>query len=350
MSNISQTAQRDTIAPMERTQVLLMFGGESPEHDISIASAHNVYAALDEKYDVTLCYITRTGQFWVVESIDDRTEGEVMLPVLGKGYFILPDESRLEPDVLLPVLHGPHGEDGTIQGLAQLLHIPCVGPSLLGASISMDKDITKRLVAAEGVPVANWITWHTKDQRPLYENVRAKLGETLFVKPVNAGSSIGVTKVKSDDDFTRALTVAAEFDDRVMIETALTGREIEVSILGNEHPRVSVPGEVIPGDEFYTYDDKYDIDSAAQIRVPADLDAETEERIRQYALRAYHATRGYGMARMDFFVSESNGVYLGEINSIPGFTNISMYPKLWRHEGISYPQLIEKLIELSLRG
>ncbi len=332
-----------------RTHVLVLFGGESSEHEVSIASAHNVFAALDEqRYEVSLCYISKNGQWKAVESIDDVSSDRVMTPVLGMGSFDVSDETNIKPDIILPILHGAHGEDGDVQGLGRLLHIPVAGPSLIGAAITMDKDVTKCLLRDAGIPVVEWLTWHTSDPAPMYENVVAKLGSTLFVKPANAGSSVGVSKVKTEDEWKNALDLAAKHDRIVLIERAVTGREIEVAVLGNQHPEISIGGEIVPGQEFYSYDDKYDPASTAKVNVPAELDSETADLVRQYSAKAYHATRGWGMARIDFFVTETGEVYLNEINAIPGFTNISMYPKLWRHHGISYPELIDRLISLAL--
>lgn len=334
---------------MTKISVLLVFGGQSSEHEVSLASAHNVYAALDEdKYDVFLCYITRKGEWRLVDGVDERALYQVLAPRLGHKQFEATDGTTIEPDVILPILHGIHGEDGDVQGLARLMGVPCVGPSLIGAAITMDKDVTKRLLRDAGIPVVDWLMWHTEDPQPMYENVVAKLGEVVFVKPANAGSSVGVSKVKDKAEFVIALKKAAEFDGLVMIERAVNGREIEVAVLGNEHPKISRPGEIMPGEEFYSYEDKYDVASTAQVKVPAELDGEVSERLTQYALKAYRATRGHGMARVDFFVTDDGGVLLNEINSIPGFTNISMYPKLWRAEGVSYPALLDRLVALAL--
>lgn len=334
---------------MTKISVLLVFGGQSSEHEVSLASAHNVYAALDEdKYDVFLCYITKKGEWRLVDGIDDRTLYQVLSPRLGEKHFEAADGSVVEPDVILPILHGIHGEDGDVQGLARLMGLPCAGPSLIGAAITMDKDVAKRLMRDADIPVVDWLTWQTGDPEPMYENVVAKLGETVFVKPANAGSSVGVSKAKTKGDFSAALKVAAEHDHIVMIERAIEGHEIEIAILGNEHPKITRPGEILPGEEFYSYEDKYNVESAAQVKVPADLDGDIAERLTQYALKAYRATRGHGMARVDFFVTESGEIYLNEINSIPGFTNISMYPKLWRAEGLAYPALLDRLVALAL--
>jgi len=334
---------------MTKIAVLLVFGGQSSEHEVSLASAHNVYAALDEdKYDVFLCYITRKGEWRLVDGIDERAFYQVLTPLLGEKQFETADGTIIEPDVMLPILHGIHGEDGDVQGLARLMGLPCAGPSLVGAAITMDKDVTKRLLRDAAIPVVDWLTWHTDDPQPMYENVTAKLGEVVFVKPANAGSSVGVSKVKNASEFTIALKKAADHDSLVMIERAITGREIEIAVLGNEHPKISRPGEIMPGQEFYSYEDKYDVASTTEVKVPADLDGDVAERITQYALKAYRAARGYGMARVDFFVTDSGEVLLNEINSIPGFTNISMYPKLWRAEGLAYPALLDRLVSLAL--
>ena len=337
------------VSNMSKITVLLVFGGQSSEHEVSLASAHNVYAALDEdKYDVFLCYITRKGEWRLVDGIDERALYQVLNPILGKKQFEVADGTIIEPDVMLPILHGIHGEDGDVQGLARLMGLPCAGPSLIGAAITMDKDVTKRLLRDAGVPVVDWLTWHTSDPQPMYDNVVAKLGDTVFVKPANAGSSVGVSKAKNQSEFMAALKHAADHDSLVMIERAIVGREIEIAVLGNEHPKISRPGEILPGQEFYSYDDKYDVASTAEVKVPAELDSDVAEHLTQYALRAYRVARGHGMARVDFFVTQEGEIYLNEINSIPGFTNISMYPKMWRAEGLAYPLLLDRLIALAL--
>jgi D-alanine-D-alanine ligase len=332
---------------MNKRSVLLVFGGESSEHDVSIMSAKNVRAALDDsKYDVTLCYVSRYGEWQHVSSFDDLN-GQALLPRLGKKAF-MSNEGELTFDVIVPVLHGRHGEDGEVQGLASLLHIPCAGPSLIGAAITMDKDIAKRLMRTHGVPVVDWLTWKPGMDRPTYETIRAKLGGTVFVKPANAGSSVGVSKVDSEAELDAALNLAAEHDPIVIIERAVAAREVEVAVLGNNAPFATAPGEIIPGEDFYTYADKYSETSTSASRIPAELSADISEKIRSYAITAYQATRGYGMARVDFFVTEQGQIYCNEINSIPGFTNISMYPKLWEAEGVSQTELIDRLISAAL--
>lgn len=336
---------------MTKRHVLLLFGGESSEYDVSIASAHNVYAALDDStYEVSLGLIDRSGHWWLVDSIEgDHMGCPQLVPVLGQARFVTIPETRvLHPDVILPILHGRQGEDGTVQGLAKLLHIPMVGPSLLSAALTMDKELTKRVLRETGVPVVDWLTWRTWEPAPSYQTVVTQLGSEVFVKPANAGSSVGVSKVHDETEYDAALDEAARHDRKVLIERSIKGREIELAALGNGEARITHPGEIIPGAEFYSYDDKYSATSTSRAVVPADLDDTVVDALRDYAHRAYVATLGQGMARLDFFVTEQGDIYLNEINSIPGFTNISMYPKLWRHEGLSYPALIDRLIALAL--
>lgn len=331
-----------------KQSILLLFGGESSEHEVSIVSATNVYAAIDrEKYDIKLCYISKEGVWRLVESIESR-DGPILVPLLGEGAFQAGDEV-LDIDVLFPVLHGVHGEDGDVQGLARLIHVPCLGPSLIGAAVTMDKDVTKRLLRDMKIPVVDWMVWHKSVPIPAYEDMVAQLGKVMFVKPDNAGSSVGVSKVRNREEYDRALKLASDHDDLVMIERAINAREIEVAVMGNGADLlVSTPGEIIPGEEFYSYDDKYSEASTSEAKIPADLPQEVADQIKQYAGAGYLATRGQGMARVDFFIDEQNNIYLNEINSIPGFTNISMYPKMLEYEGVQYSEIIDRLIALSL--
>lgn len=336
---------------MAQIHVMLIYGGQSSEHDISIASARNVFAALDNtRYEISTCLIDREGRWWLLDGIDDYHSGSPqLLPVLGQKRFVtLPDHKIIQPHVLLPILHGKHGEDGTVQGLAELLGIPCTGPGLLGAALTMEKVTTKRLLRQAAIPVVDDIIWRTFEPKPLYEEAVGKLGAILFVKPSRSGSSVGVSKVTDSESFEKALDDAASYDDVVLIERAIQGREVEVAVLGNDELRVSTPGEIIPGADFYDYDDKYNPTSGAEVKIPAELDTELTETLRQAAASAYRACSGRGMARVDFFVTEAGEYYLNEINSIPGFTNISMYPKLFRHDGLGYPELVARLIDLAL--
>ena len=331
-----------------KTQLLLLFGGESSEHDVSLISARNVYDALDkEKYDVTLGYISRSGVDWLLVQSFDNLEGPALLPILGQKTFETQD-GEVKIDVIFPILHGAHGENGDVQGLAKLMHIPCVGPSLIGAAVTMDKDVTKRLLRDAGVPVVDWMTWYSKQPRPDYQTVVDTLGDVVFVKPANAGSSVGVSKVRNEAEFDGALTIAAEHDSIVLIEQAISGAEMQVAVLGNESPQATDICEIIIGADFHDFEDKYSESSAAQFYIPARIDSSLTDAIKKYAINAYLATRGQGMARVDFFLTEENKIYLNEINSIPGFTNVSIYPRLWRESGMATPRLVDQLIALAL--
>lgn len=337
---------------MNKLHILLVFGGESTEHEVSITSAHNVYAALDDtKYDVSLCYIDKVGRWWQVDSIKGNYVGHPQLiPHLGQKILEIDGTDKtLRPDVIFPVLHGANGEDGSVQGLAQLLHIPCVGPSTVAAAATMNKDITKRLLRDAGIPVVPWLRLDKDAGRPHFSDVQARLGQILFVKPNSSGSSVGVHKVENGHEFMTALSDAFRYDDTVLVESAVNAREIEVAVLGNGVAAVSGLGEIMPGEEFYSYDDKYSSSSTAKISIPAEVDASVTEQVRAYAASAYKAVMGRGMARIDFFISKDSGeVFINEINSIPGFTNISMYPKLWQAAGLSYGDLVDKLIGYAL--
>ncbi len=335
--------------------MLMLFGGESSEHDVSVSSARNVYAAIDdEKYEVTLCYIDRQGKWWLLESFDmqvDTHGAPQLLPVLGGNSFVtIPDNKVIAPDVIFPMLHGRNGEDGSVQGLAQLTHIPIVGCDMTASSIAMDKLASKEIVSSHHVLVAPYVVHHTGDQLPDFDKLSMTLGSPLFVKPSRAGSSVGVSKVYSDDALVNALAEAHHHDKTVLVEQAITGREIEVAVLGTPPShRVSGIGEIVPGADFYSYDDKYAQGSKASVVIPADVSNDTARHIRTVAGDIYTMLGCSGLARVDFFLTEHDKVYFNEINTMPGFTNISMYPKLWRHESISYPQLIETLIEDALQ-
>jgi D-alanine-D-alanine ligase len=329
----------------------MLFGGESSEHEVSINSARNVYAALDnQKYDVRLCYISREGRWQLVEDIE-QLEGEhpQLVPVLGAGRFES-DGTHVAVDVLLPILHGAGGEDGSVQGLAQLLHIPMVGCGILGSAVCMDKDVAKRLLTQAGIPVADGIVYRAHEEVPEFADVARRLGTPVFVKPADQGSSVGVAKVTDASEFTAAIADALRYTRKVLIEKAVVGREIECSVLGNDHPEASPAGEIKPGESFYSYDDKYAESSHAQVIAPAALPEDVAQNVRETAIKAYRALECRGLARVDFFVSEGGELCINEVNTLPGFTNISMYPKLWDAAGLNYPSLIDTLVGLALEG
>lgn len=339
---------------MNRTTVLILFGGESSEHEVSISSARNVYAAIDnKKFDVILGYIDKEGKWWLLDrfSNDINTHGAPQLaPVLGSGSFVSFPSSRIvKPDVILPILHGKNGEDGSVQGLAQLLHIPIVGCDMTSSAIGMDKLATKEILMTHDIAVAPYEVHRHGDELPDFNHLSMELGIPMFVKPARAGSSVGVSKVHSEDDLASALELAHQHDTMALIERGIPGRELEVAVLGNPPShKVSGVGEVMPGDDFYSYDAKYDINSTSKVIIPAKLDTETSSRICQLASDVYALLGCSGLSRVDFFLAEDGTIYVNEINTFPGFTNISMYPKLWREEGVSYSELIERLVTLAL--
>lgn len=335
---------------MERTRVLMLFGGESSEHDVSISSARNVYAAInDDAFDVYPCYIDRSGKWWLLDAFDaqiDLQDAQQLLPMMGnKGFVTISGNRSIGIDVILPILHGRNGEDGTVQGLAQLLHIPIVGCDVTASAIAMNKLATKEILQANSIKVTPHKIHRIYDEIPDFDKLVMTLGSPVFVKPARSGSSVGVSKVYSSTEFVTALDEAHRHDSIVLIEQAISGRELEVAVLGTPpHHKVSGVGEVIPGADFYNYDDKYSSESTASINVTPELSNEIAERIQQIAKTAYEILDCKGLARIDFLMDDSD-IYLLEVNTMPGFTNISMYPKLWRQQGIGYPELIEQLIK-----
>ena len=345
-----QSALAAILSRMSKRTLMLLFGGESAEHDVSIRSARNVYQALDEnKYNVVLCYIDRHGLWWRTTDIGDTIPTTNRLePLLGERVFMDGAGERIQPDVLLPILHGPNGEDGSVQGLAQLLHLPIVGCGILGSAVCMDKDVTKRLLLQAGLPVVEYVLYHRGEAEPTYADIAAKLGPTVFVKPANMGSSVGVGKATDAKSFVRAMRQAWEHDHKVLIERAIIGRELECAVLGNDRPEVSVVGEIIPQEEFYTYHAKYADDSQAQTSTTVDLPTATSDRIRELAVQAYRVLECRGLARVDFFLTDDGEAYVNELNTLPGFTNISMYPQLWAACGLSYATLLDRLVQYAL--
>jgi D-alanine-D-alanine ligase len=339
---------------MQRKTVLLLFGGESSEHDVSISSARNVFSAMDENnYEVILSYIDRNGRWYTLDSfdeLDDIRDLVRIIPSLGTQSFImLPSMEQLKVDVIFPVLHGQNGEDGTVQGLARLLHIPIVGSDIDASVIAIDKDLTKRIVSQKDIPTVPYEVHIGGDPLPNFGKLTIKLGNPLFVKPAHLGSSVGVRKVFDQLSLMDALESAHGYDDKVLIEQAIVGRELEIAVLGNVPTfQMSGVGEIQPDGEFYTFESKYDEASKTKVIIPADLPDEIVTQLQDMASTAFRAIEGRGLARIDFFLSDSGQLYLNEINTLPGFTNISMYPKLWQHQGMKYNKLIDTLIELAL--
>jgi D-alanine-D-alanine ligase len=331
----------------KKLNVWILCGGRSAEHEVSIRSARSVAAALNrEKYILHFVTITREGK-WVSESFVSSFVSSCLC-----GNASASNSEAHNPVVAFPVLHGPYGEDGTMQGFLEMLDIPYVGSGVLGSALAMDKAKTKELLFHNGVPVPRWVSFRPDRDiaraRRIGEIVATVIGYPCFVKPANLGSSIGITKVHNHEELAEAIEVARNYDTKVLIEEGVDAREIECSVLGNGQPLASIPGEIIPGREFYDYDAKYS-DGATELIIPADLTAEQVKRIQHFALRAFQTLECYGMARVDFFLDKLTGrILVNELNTIPGFTEVSMYPKLWEATGISYPELLDKLIELAL--
>lgn len=336
--------------------VLLLFGGESAEHDVSVSSARNVSNAIDsKKFTLIYGYINRHGRWLHVEKIDDSglENAKQLLPMLGEKSFLVEGTNAvLKPDVILPILHGTNGEDGAVQALAQLLHIPIVGCDMGASAVAMNKYATKQIAMANNIRVVPFTIHYAPDAVPGYELIEAKLGTVLFVKPANAGSSVGVHKVTNQVELEAALTDAHRYDKLVLIEKAINARELEVAILGN-YPQIdtSEVSEITPDGAFYSFESKYDASSKSQVIIPAELAPEVATELRQIAAQVFRLIGGSGMARVDFFIDkETQEIYLNEVNTIPGFTTISVYPKAWEHAGMSYSMLIERLIQLALES
>jgi len=335
----------------QKTTIALLFGGRSAEHDVSLASAAAVYRNIDKKkFRIISVFIDKHGAW-------KRVASPLLQPEslnAGTACTFLPWEVRssvrFSADIYFPVLHGPYGEDGTIQGLLEMADVPYVGAGVLGSAAGMDKDVMKALFAARGLPIVKHLTILEEDWRAGNEAVLVRIGRELsfpiFVKPANLGSSVGISKVSRAGETAAAVRKAFRYDRKIIVEQGVAGREIECSVLGNDLPRASLPGEVIPYRDFYDYRDKYQ-DGKTTFRIPAVLPAETVARIRGLAVEAYLAVGCSGMARLDFFLdSKTAEIFVNEINTIPGFTEISMYPKLWAATGLPFGRLVEELVRL----
>lgn len=350
---------------MQKTRVVLIFGGQSREHEVSIDSANSVLKALDrEKYCIETIGITKEGiWYWGVRPEDWKQGGgpihkhykqvNLILNPQNPG-FVAQDGSELphngQCDIVFPVMHGPKGEDGAIQGLFEMAGLPYVGSGVLGGSLGMDKDRMKAVFKEAGLPIVPHLTFlrsELTDMQNIVKKIAEHLGYPCFVKPANLGSSVGISKVSEENQLKEALKHAAQFDRKIIVERAVIAREIELSVLGNDYPEVSVPGEIIPSKEFYDYEAKY-IDTGSKLIIPADLDPDIVTKLQDYSRRAFRAVEAKGLSRMDFFVTADNEIYINEVNTLPGFTQISMYPKLWEASGLSYKDLLNRLIELGL--
>jgi D-alanine-D-alanine ligase len=357
-----------------KLKIGVLYGGRSGEHDVSLCSAASVVGALNQnKYEVIAIGIDRDGRWYVQdkpEIVPDKDFGQV-LSLKKRGIWLVnhfEQENRLHiynienkneevvVDIVFPVLHGTYGEDGTLQGLLELAMVPYIGADVAGSAVGMDKDIAKRLLRDAGIPVVPSITVSKQQWQGnafnIAENAISRLGMTLFVKPLRTGSSVGVKKVKNKESLPEAIDFAFQFDTRILIEKAIDCREIECAVLGNENPAASILGEILPDldhHEFYSYDAKYIDPKGATMKIPADIDGDLTRLIREAAVNGYVALGCSSLARVDFFVDrKTSDFYLNEINTLPGFTSISMYPKLWEATGLKYSDLLDKLIALAL--
>ncbi len=352
---------------MLKIRLGLIFGGRSAEHDVSLMSARSVLQAINkDKYDVTLIGITRAGR-WLAggdplaaleapgrERANAGSTPNATVEVheaSSTSVQHLPEEIG-GLDVVFPVLHGPYGEDGTVQGLLELADLAYVGSGVLGSAVAMDKDVAKRLLRADGIPVVDWELVRRSEVvanvESVADRIEARFAYPIFTKPANLGSSVGVVKAHDRAELVAALRESAQYDRRVLVEPGVDAREIEVSVLGNDDPVASVPGEILPSREFYDYAAKY-LDNTSGLLIPAPIAPEIAEEARSIAVRAFKALDCAGLARVDFLLDKSSGaLYVNEINTIPGFTAISMYPKLWAASGVGYSELIDRLIVLAL--
>ena len=350
-------------------KVGILFGGRSAEHEISLLSARNIWEAIDrEKFEPVLVGIDKNGHWLINDASHFLLHADnpalISLNAEGKPVALQPEKrgllsgnsaadtaSRFDSvslDAVFPVLHGPFGEDGTIQGFLKLAGIPFVGSGVLGSAIGMDKDAMKRLLRDAGIPIGKFLTVKSHERFPSFTEVEAALGKPFFIKPANMGSSVGISKVREESEYSAAINDAFLYDTKIIIEEYIPGREIECAVLGNEEPAASVPGEIIPTHEFYSYDAKYLDEKGAAPEIPAKLDEETKRRIQELAVKVFQALCCEGLSRVDFFLKENGEIIVNEINTMPGFTKVSMFPKLWEASGVSYTELITRLIELAI--
>lgn len=352
---------------MTKKKVGVVFGGKSAEHEVSLQSAKNIVDAIDkDKYEVMLIGIDKEGKWHLNDQSSYLLNAEnPMLIQLNKSnehVAIVPGDednqlihaSKSMPlgqlDVIFPIVHGTLGEDGSLQGLFRTANLPYVGSNVLGSSVCMDKDIAKRLLNAADIKVAKGLVYKRSKKNEIdYNKAVEALGTPMFIKPANQGSSVGVSKVHTEDEFMQGIESAFEYDHKIIIEESIDGREIECSVLGNNEPKASLLGEILPNTEFYSYESKYIDEKGAELAIPADLTDEETKRMQAVAVKAFETLECGGLARVDFFLTKDGEIYVNEVNTLPGFTKISMYPKLWEISGISYPELINQLIELAIQ-
>lgn len=353
----------------KKIKLCVVFGGQSPEHDISCKSVVSVLKNLNrDRYRIHKIWITKKGQWFLYTGKDEKiadgtwkTDKQhlhkaVISPDAGDRAILVFGEDKVKKiklDAVFPVLHGEHGEDGTIQGLLELANIPYVGMGVVSSANSMDKTFTKIILQSAGIPQADWVTvntWELDRLEEAMDEAERRLGYPCFVKPATTGSSVGVGKAHNRAELAAGIQNASKFARKILVEENIDGREVECSVLGNEKPAAAEVGEIMPTVEFYDFDAKYN-DESTKLQIPADIPPKTREQIREYAVRAFRAMDGAGLSRVDFFIRHADGaVILNELNTMPGFTNISMYPKLWQAMGLEYGPLLDRLVELGLES
>jgi len=346
---------------MKKTRLAIICGGKSAEHEVSLCSAKNIVEAADKKkYDIVILSITKAGQWQILPADDflNYIDNPVKIS-LKKGVRVLLDKNKIvdaksgkqinEIDIAFPILHGTFGEDGTMQGLLKINDIPFVGADVLGSAVGMDKVVMRKLLRDANYPIAKFLSFKKIDLKEIkFAKIKKALSLPFYVKPANTGSSVGVNKVKNENEFSEFVADAFKFDNKIIFEQNIDGREIECSVLGNDYPIASLPGEVITKHEFYSYEAKYLDEAGSRTKIPAKLSKSITKKIQNMAIEVFKTLECSGMARVDFFLQKDGKIVVNEINTIPGFTKISMYPKLWQASGVSYTELIDKLIILAL--
>ena len=351
---------------MTKLNVAIVFGGKSAEHEISLISAQNVVKSIDRtKYQPILISIDQDGKWYhqANEELLYKTDDPKKIKIEDKSVPVMlspvADDHRLfnsinleelgKVDIIYPILHGTYGEDGAIQGLAKMANLPCVGSGILGSSVGMDKEIMKKILSANDIKNAPYITLRKSDkQYPGYSEIKKILGDELFVKPSNMGSSVGITYVKKEGEYSKALDYAFQYDNKIIIESKVNGRELECAVMGNLDPKASIVGEIIPKDGFYSYESKYIDEDGAVLEVPAAITKAELRAIQELSIKTYKVLECRGLTRVDLFMKKSGECYINEINTMPGFTKISMYPTLWKMSGVSIKELVNNLIDYAI--
>jgi len=343
-------------APHRKINVGILCGGKSAEHEVSLQSAKNVIEAIDrEKYNPILIAIDKTGKWFLRDSANfllyaNDPKRICLSEDNSSPAYIENLKAEEKIDVIFPILHGPFGEDGTVQGLLKLANIPFVGSDVLGSAIGMDKDVMKRLLRDAEIPICDFLVLKSSKPVPNFKIISEKMGLPFFLKPANMGSSIGVYKIHDEKEYLEGLKNAFLYDNKVIIEEFVKGRELECAVLGNDDPIVSIIGEITSSHDFYSYYAKYIDENGAVLTIPANIPVETAKRIQELAIKTFQTLEAKGLSRVDFFLKEDGTILINEINTMPGFTKISMYPKLWSASGIQYSELIDRLITLALEG